>query len=875
MILRRLTMKNFLSHKDTQIEFPFGVTVLAGPNGAGKTSIIDAIFVALFNTKPRGEGFSDLIRYGAQKARVELEFEEGGVPYRIVWKRKKGHNSLGYELYRADRNILIAHGVSAVKAEVENIIGIDRDSAVNSTLIRQGEITSLLDQAPAKRKELIGKLLGLERLEKAWQFMKEVIDHFEETTNDLDKKIAEIKGELKSKSEQREKLKQEIQELDEKICQLNQKLKNLQQQLNRIERELEELKKKKEQYDKLKTELVRITEQIKAVKREVDKLKKEVDEAKKAKERAEELEPEIKKIPLLEEYIKQLEELRDLKKEEVQLNADLSKIVKIKENADEKMTLCERYIEGIEINIEFEEMPSDLIKIDRFATRISTQVDSVIQQITEKQKELKKLISEALKVLPKPTKEAKEKKLQELQEQKGKLENAKTRLEQEKGSIISRIDNLKQALRMLGEADTCPVCKTRLTPEHRDKVKLEMQEEIKSLNERLKQIEGELKIVLKQLSAVEDEISMVLGIDVERIEKLQEEIRKKKKELAKNHKQLQKLITKLDELEGDVKLKISEINSKIKEIEEILDGLAEKMGGTPGNPEEELKDLRKKKEEYDRLKPIADKYEEFLKKLEEKQKELEGLERKKEEIEKEINELGYDEGYHKKLEEEYKKILKEHEHTKAVLDEKKRSLEKKLEELKKLKKEIQELEKKLDRLTRRLNKVKGFINDLIRIRGSYHKDGVQRLLRKKITPLLSELATEYIESFNMDITDIYLSENFDISVTKGSVEVPISLLSGGEKVAVGLALRLAIAKALSRRLSVVIMDEPTTHLDEERRKDLVNILGRFFKNEGAIPQIIIVTHHQELETVADTLYMVRKVEDVSQVQEVESLGREV
>ncbi len=63
------------------------------------------------------------------------------------------------------------------------------------------------------------------------------------------------------------------------------------------------------------------------------------------------------------------------------------------------------------------------------------------------------------------------------------------------------------------------------------------------------------------------------------------------------------------------------------------------------------------------------------------------------------------------------------------------------------------------------------------------------------------------------------------------------------------------------------MDEPTTHLDEERRRELVEIMKNFFREGAAVPQMIIVTHHRELEEVADTVYRVEKVDGVSRVVE--------
>ncbi|HJW98232.1 MAG TPA: hypothetical protein VJ529_03810, partial [Candidatus Bathyarchaeia archaeon] len=62
----------------------------------------------------------------------------------------------------------------------------------------------------------------------------------------------------------------------------------------------------------------------------------------------------------------------------------------------------------------------------------------------------------------------------------------------------------------------------------------------------------------------------------------------------------------------------------------------------------------------------------------------------------------------------------------------------------------------------------------------------------------------------------------------------------------------------------IIMEEPTTHLDEQRRKELVNILSSFFREGGRIiPQMLIVTHHSEIEDVADIIYNVKKQEDYS------------
>lgn len=78
-------------------------------------------------------------------------------------------------------------------------------------------------------------------------------------------------------------------------------------------------------------------------------------------------------------------------------------------------------------------------------------------------------------------------------------------------------------------------------------------------------------------------------------------------------------------------------------------------------------------------------------------------------------------------------------------------------------------------------------------------------------------------------------------------------LSGGEKVAIALALRLGMAYVMgSSRLDFIVLDEPTTHLDEERRKSLVRIITEAFRTGlGPLSQMIIITHDAEIFENAD------------------------
>ena len=105
---------------------------------------------------------------------------------------------------------------------------------------------------------------------------------------------------------------------------------------------------------------------------------------------------------------------------------------------------------------------------------------------------------------------------------------------------------------------------------------------------------------------------------------------------------------------------------------------------------------------------------------------------------------------------------------------------------------------------------------------------------------------------NTKIQRIHLYEKArDISIACYSKNEVLDLesLSGGEKVSVALALRLGMANLLgASNLNLMILDEPTTHLDAERKKSLVGVLSQLsnISNSESPMQFIIITHDAEI-----------------------------
>ena len=149
--------------------------------------------------------------------------------------------------------------------------------------------------------------------------------------------------------------------------------------------------------------------------------------------------------------------------------------------------------------------------------------------------------------------------------------------------------------------------------------------------------------------------------------------------------------------------------------------------------------------------------------------------------------------------------------------------------------------------------VKQYVSELDEIRSQiFNRDGpVATSLRSWALNLISQKASEYLSAFNVKIQRVSLEEkarDVRISCYSGNTVLDLESLSGGEKVSVALALRLGMAHILgASNLNFIILDEPTTHLDEERRKSLVNVLSQAFEaNLGSISQFIIITHDSEI-----------------------------
>jgi exonuclease SbcC len=906
VILNKVKLNDFISHKSTELDLGYGINVVIGPNGSGKTSVLDAISFALFNDYSSRGKKENLINSKASKCRTAVEFTEGGIKYAVEWSMERNKSARGglYRLQDGNRAMLAQGGGNAIVPEVEKILGIDKSMFVQSIYVRQGEIEDLVTAKPADRKALVSKLLGVEDLQRAWENIRLVIDEYEGSSDRLD-------GELAQKSPIEADKKKYIAaslESEKSLRSMKKALQEVEKRIDALQTLLDQLKESKKTFDRLDKEKSIVEKAIDNDRKRLTEAETELDKVLEAEKKTKRLEDEVNKLPFLEKYADGLAE----KREQELLQSGLS----------DKLTNLDR-LEGIsrknekdhKLYLENEELLKKKNGERKKFEGANTALEKISKQIQQSEKEEQKKNAELDKELAKWTKaldepvtlenfetilETKKTEFQSLADELGvKVDESRKQigiLENRKKELADSVSKLESSK---AEVTTCPTCETELSGDRVAQLLAKFQATREATETELEKLTTGLNEIVRDKEQADGRARKADQLDMEKIKGLHEELasvrgrleeqKKEKLELGRQAEELRKLDEELSNLEHEknrleetyhefesssrelAKLPTREqINVEMEPVLRALESFsrqiqeaASNLGYEPEKPDEELQSLRLKKQEYDQNILIAKRKLEFEGNVAGIRQGLQDQEQKLREAVDSIKKLAYDEEEHSKKQTEFEAEKTDRGNIKeeiAGLAAKKKETDaaasecnKKLEALK---------DKQREKLA-----VDGFIRLLEKIRAAYGKDGVQKMIRARARPLLERSTRDLFERFNLAYSDIKIDDDYNISVIGPTGEQDIDQISGGERVALAIALRLAIAQVLSGRVETIIMDEPTTHLDEERRKELVNILSSFFREGGRIiPQMLIITHHREIEDVADVIYNVNKKEGYSVVE---------
>jgi DNA repair exonuclease SbcCD ATPase subunit len=174
MNIKKLELQNIRSYEQQSIQFPEGTILIHGDNGAGKTSLVMGLFGGLFLSEIRNVGnnsfsLDEFVRRGGNKGTVELVFEVSGVEYEVEWELYTTSTPNDATLRSPEFDSPVS-GITDVKKQIQDILGMDEEDFANSVYVKQGEVDRLIEASD--RAEMIDGLLGLDKLDENIETMK-------------------------------------------------------------------------------------------------------------------------------------------------------------------------------------------------------------------------------------------------------------------------------------------------------------------------------------------------------------------------------------------------------------------------------------------------------------------------------------------------------------------------------------------------------------------------------------------------------------------------------------------------------------------------------------------------------------------------------
>jgi len=224
MIPVKLELSGFLSyHRPQTLDFTtFDLACISGPNGAGKSSLLDAITWALFGKARRSD--EGIIHIHSDAALVEFIFEYEGALYRVIRaKHRQRPTRLEFQVQTNGQwRPLTENTLRATQEKIEALLHMNYETFVQASFFLQGKADRFAQQTPAKRKEVLAQILGLE-----------VWDAYLERTRE----------EKRRRMVQREELSRQLERLEAELAQeavWKQRLETTEADLARTQKDLED-----------------------------------------------------------------------------------------------------------------------------------------------------------------------------------------------------------------------------------------------------------------------------------------------------------------------------------------------------------------------------------------------------------------------------------------------------------------------------------------------------------------------------------------------------------------------------------------------------------------------------------------------------------
>lgn len=222
MRINSIHLKNFRIHSKLEVEFSRGMNLLLGKNGAGKSSILEAIGVVLFGSKPRNNGNnSDVIKFGENEAFVEIEFTGNDDEIYVVEFIQK-LTKREWKLYRKIEPTEILRDGEEIQSKLKALVGIDgelKNIYDNIIVAKQNEFINIYKGTEKDRQVIFDKIFETEIYRTIHdKFSKDMMDRYTREAAGMEVRLDTLGGKVENPKliegelSEKESLKKDISE---------------------------------------------------------------------------------------------------------------------------------------------------------------------------------------------------------------------------------------------------------------------------------------------------------------------------------------------------------------------------------------------------------------------------------------------------------------------------------------------------------------------------------------------------------------------------------------------------------------------------------------------------------------------------------------
>ncbi len=909
MLLKTLTLRNYRKYKNADVEFPDGVIGIIGLNGVGKTTLIEAIGWALFGHHAARTTKELIKREGAsanEPCSVTLEFELENEKYRVV--REMTGKNLVPKASLVINGKLITSNAEEVTGVIEDRIGMDYQSFFTSVFARQKELNALSSMKAAERKKLVLRMLGIERVEKSIQGIREdkrgkekLIEGIKAATVDKEgrKKIEVLESERRDLERGKEELLPVLKEIEAAKAVKEEKAREAKE-------ELETATRKYEKYMELSNNLGDIKSDLENTRRRREEKEKELRDLHVKKKQLEGIADKEAQYFMFKQKKEELDAIREkyqrkreLLKREEQIEREIRRREEEIERGKEKEAGFEGVEDALESQMQLKAEMEETREKHQQKEELTRRKEKAMQEIEGREERTGRLkVARAEFAGIEERLEGLKRRIEEIRKQKGSIQSSlgalKSTALQNKKDAEERIAKRKE-IEKLGPDGECPMCERRLET-HYERLIKKLGNEIKARKEKFHSSYAEYKRKKEELVSKEREEDSCIHEDktleksITKKRELDTRIEHEEKELNRWKDELGGISTDLKPFETVKfdKNEYKEVIAKLNELEKRVRGKKE----LEAEIIHEVRELERWKNEFETIKndlsPIRGvEFDEqdyknvisTLNNLEDAYRQIIGLRAETgriEEVEHNVRTLNEQESKVVRDITALQRQIQELAFDKMAYVEMRAGYERKQDELNDTKLKLVEKRTEFENVCKVIERVLEEIAEQKRLAEEKEKEETEimylHLLEKimndfkvymvgMIRPMLSDYASDLLRR----LTDgkygkVELDENYDVFIYDDGTPYEINRFSGGEEDLANLCLRLAISAVVSERSAIqtnfIILDEIFGSQDALRKRNIITALSELSKK---FRQIFLITHIEEVKDYME--YVLRVTED--------------